>query len=213
MALGGSVCSCAYRMGGPEAPDLSLSLRPAPAQLPGGPTLTSHPMSKLRIPTLAPVILTGALAATLLGGAAIAAGFTSNAASPQEGKPQEAKGEGEEHAEHGVLHESMETLQKNMKGLRRLLSKPESKDDAIAMCVEMEMSAISGFMNPPESPEGLEGAELRAFQADFKKRMLNVTETIIDLELALDGGDTDAIKKIYRSLGSSKKEGHDIYIK
>jgi hypothetical protein len=170
-------------------------------------------MSKLRIPTLAPVILTGALAATLLGGAAIAAGFTSNAASPQEGKPQEAKGEGEEHAEHGVLHESMETLQKNMKGLRRLLSKPESKDDAIAMCVEMEMSAISGFMNPPESPEGLEGAELRAFQADFKKRMLNVTETIIDLELALDGGDTDAIKKIYRSLGSSKKEGHDIYIK
>ncbi len=167
-------------------------------------------MSKLRIPTLAPI----ALAATLLGGAAIAAGINSDAQGPQEGEQKEQPGEHAEEGEHGgVLHESMESLQKNMKGLRRLLGKPEAKEQALTMCAEMEMSAISGFMNPPESPDGLEGAELRAYQADFKKRMLKVTETIIDLELAFDSGDADAIKKIYRSLGANKKEGHDIYIK
>ena len=167
-------------------------------------------MSKLRFTTLAPLVLTGAL----LGGAAIAAGFNSSTAASQEGESKEQQGEHDEHAEHGgVLHESMEALQKNMKGLRKLLSKPESKDQAIKMCLEMENSAMSGFMNPPISPDGLEGAELRAYQADFKKRMLGVMGTLIDLELALDGGDTDTIKTLYRALGASKKEGHDIYIK
>lgn len=171
----------------------------------------AHPMSKLRITTLAPI----ALAVTLLGGAAVAAGLNSEGPSAQEGEQKGAEHESEEHEhEHGgVLHESMESLQKNMKGLRKLLSKPEMKEDAIAMCIEMEQSALTGFMNPPESPDGLEGAELRAFQADFKKRMLQVTETLVDLELAFDGGDKDEIKKIYRTLGASKKEGHDIYIK
>ena len=172
-------------------------------------------MSKLRITTLAPI----ALAVTLLGGAAIAAGLNPEVGT-QEGEHQkgehdgEKKGEHDEHGEHGgVLHESMEALQKNMKGLRKLLAKPESKDQAIAMCIEMEGSAMAGFMNPPASPDGLEGAELRAYQADFKKRMLGVMGTLIDLELAFDGGDADEIKKLYRSLGASKKEGHDIYIK
>ena len=167
-------------------------------------------MSKLRITTLTSI----ALAATLLGGGAIAAGLTpgSNA---QEGEHKADKmGEHDEHGEHETpLHESMESLQKNMKGLRKLLAKPEAAEQAIAMCVEMEASVIEAFMNPPKSPDGLEGAELRAYQADFKKRMLSVAGTLIDLELAFDKGDAAAAKTLYRSLGSRKKEGHDIYIK
>lgn len=161
-------------------------------------------MTKLSIKTLAPI----AVAVALMGGAAIAAGLNPTPALRQDSQ------EGESEDEHGgVLHESMEKLQKNMRGLRKVLTKPEAKDEAIAMCIEMEANAIAGFMNPPASPDGLEGAELRAYQAGFKKRMLKVTETLIDLELAFDSGDADAAKKLYKALGASKKDGHDIYIK
>ncbi|MEM8710926.1 MAG: cytochrome b562 [Planctomycetota bacterium] len=155
--------------------------------------------------TLAPV----ALFTALIGGAAATLAGTSEGA--QEGA-QEAVAEAAEGQEN-ELHESMEVLQKNMKALRKLMRNPEEKETLFQMCADMEEAALTGFMHPPASADGLEGSELRAYQADFKKRMLNVASTLVDLELAIDAGDADTMKTIYRSLGAHKKEGHDIYIK
>lgn len=154
--------------------------------------------------TLAPV----ALFTALIGGAAVTMADAQEAAADAS-QEKASHGEGEENE----LHESMEVLQKNMKALRKLMRNPEEKETLFQMCADMEKAALTGFMHPPASPDGLEGSELLAYQADFKKRMLNVASTLVDLELAIDSGDADAMKTIYRSLGAHKKEGHDIYIK
>ncbi|MFT5735136.1 MAG: hypothetical protein ACJA0P_001304 [Planctomycetota bacterium] len=173
----------------------------------------------LRLSAVAPL----AIAVTLFGGTAVSRALSStspSAAQTQEGGQDSDKGEKHDHddddhhaGEGHELHDSMEAMQRNMKALRKVLGKPEQKAEAIAMCLEMEAATMTGFINAPDSPDGLEGSELLAYKADFKKRMLTVAGILVDLELALDQEDTDQAKVLYRSLGASKKEGHSIYIK
>ncbi|MBL6756317.1 MAG: hypothetical protein ISQ11_07900 [Planctomycetes bacterium] len=114
--------------------------------------------------------------------------------------------------EAGPLHESMEVIQKGMKGIRKMLSKPDQKDAAVKLCQEMQAAALVGFQHPPKPEAVLEGDALVDFNADFRKRMLTVCSTLVDLEVALAKGDADAAKTIYRTLGKQKKEGHDAYL-
>jgi len=158
--------------------------------------------------SLAPIALF-----TLLSGGAIAA-LNSSALPAAAGGAQEAAAEKEDgHGEHNELHESMEVLQKNMKAMRKQMRNLDDKATLLGMCADMTAAALTGFLHAPGSPDGLEGSELLAYRADFKKRMLSVAGTLVDMELAIDSGDADAVKTLYRSLGASKKEGHDIYIK
>ncbi|MGB0333396.1 MAG: cytochrome b562 [Planctomycetota bacterium] len=112
----------------------------------------------------------------------------------------------------GPLHESMEVIQKGMKGIRKMLSKPDQKDAAVKLCLDMQAAALVGFQHPPKPEAVLEGDALIDFNTDFRKRMLTVCSTLVDLEAALAKGDADAAKTIYRTLGKQKKEGHDAYL-
>jgi len=112
----------------------------------------------------------------------------------------------------GPLLESMEVIQKGMKGIRKMLSKPDQKDAAVKLCQEMQAAALVGFQHPPEPETALEGDALVDFSANFRKRMLTVCSTLVDLEVALAKGDADSAKTIYRELGKQKKEGHDAYL-
>ncbi len=160
-------------------------------------------MTTLRLSALAPLTL----AVTLFGGSFV------SSTSTQDGAAQEQPVIEDVVEEVTVLHENMEVLGKGMKSMRKMMRKPEMKADALALCGKMQHAAAISFMNAPEKVEGLEGTELLAYQADFKKRMLTVAGALVDLELALEKGDADAAKAVYRSLGAAKKEGHDIYIK
>ena len=79
--------------------------------------------------------------------------------------------------EAGPLHESMEVIQKGMKGIRKMLSKPDQKDAAVKICQEMQAAALVGFQHPPKPEAVLEGDALIDFNADFRKRMLTVCST------------------------------------
>lgn len=114
--------------------------------------------------------------------------------------------------EAGPLLESMEKIQSGMKGIRKLLNKPDQKDAALKLCKEMQAAALVGFNHVPEPETALEGDALIEHSADFRKRMLAVCSTLVDLETALAKGDGDAAKTIYRELGKQKKEGHDAYL-
>ena len=130
------------------------------------------------------------------------------AASPLVQEGQEAA----EEEEHDPLHESMEVLQGGMKRLRKMLSKPEQKTDAVKLCGELQAAALVGFNHVPAPEEALEGDALVDFSADFRKRMLAVCITLVDLEVALQKEDKDAAKALYKALGKHKKEGHDTYL-
>lgn len=114
--------------------------------------------------------------------------------------------------EGGPLLESMEVIQSGMKGIRKMLNKPEQKEAAVKLCKEMQAAALVGFNHVPEPETDLEGDALIEHGADFRKRMLSVCSTLVDLEAALAKGDGDAAKTIYRELGKQKKEGHDAYL-
>ena len=109
------------------------------------------------------------------------------------------------------LHETMERLQTEMKGLRKLL-KPETKDEAIAACEKMSGIVLETMAMSPEPLEPLEGVELMEYDVEFKKRMAGVYTTALDLKMAIAKDDRDATKALYRELGAQKKDGHTIYI-
>lgn len=127
-----------------------------------------------------------------------------------EGKQEEGKHE--EGHEHGELHDSMEVLQQGMRRMRKMLSKPEQKADAIKLVREMQGAALTGFHHIPKPEKELEADALFAFEVDFRKRMLTVCSTLIEIEVALQKEDGDAAKTLYRTLGAQKKEGHQTYI-
>lgn len=162
---------------------------------------------------LVPSVLALALASY---GAVSFGGETSN----QEGKKAPAQeGQDHDHDEgHGhdedPLHESMEILQQKMRGLRKMLkpTTPEAKAEAIAACQEMEAAVMVSMGHVPKPGNKLEGSDLLKYEIDFKQRMVTVYGTLLDLQLALDAGDADKAKALYRTLGGQKKEGHEIYI-
>ena len=154
------------------------------------------------------------IAATFAG--ITGAAFLVAAASPQ--PTTEAFQEGAEEApaaaadEANSLHDSMETMQRNLKALRKLMRDPAKKDEALAAVREMEGAVLLGLAHVPKPLKELEGSALLAHDVDYKRRMATVYTTLLDMELALDKGDADALKTLYRALGGQKKEGHQIYI-
>ena len=163
------------------------------------------------------------LAGLAAGLGCIALAFQSTAATaPPDGPPAEAQEEQEEaleqedvveaEEEHGPLHESMEALQAGMRTLRKAIGKPDKKVAAIQICRELQAACLVGFQHVPEPEEAvLEGLALLEFSADFRKRMLTVCETLVDLEVAFEREDKAASKKFYKQLGAQKKSGHDTY--
>lgn len=114
--------------------------------------------------------------------------------------------------EENPLHESMEILQQNLRAMRKLMRDPEMKDEALAACRAMEGAVLVGLQNIPEPQEG-DLAEQSAFeyQLGFKQRMHATYGTLLELEVALEAGDGDSAKDLYRALGAHKKDGHDAY--
>lgn len=145
----------------------------------------------------------------LLAGLA-GASFLIAAASP-EPAPQESAPAAKA-ADENPLHDSMMEMQSSMKALRKLMRDPAKKDDALAAVRAMEDAVLVGMANVPKPKKDLNASDLLKHDVDFKKRMIEVYGNLLDLELALDEGDADKIKNIYRALGGNKKEGHGIYI-
>lgn len=114
--------------------------------------------------------------------------------------------------EENPLHESMEILQENLRAMRKLMRDPEMKAEALEACRAMEGAVLVGMQHVPEPKEG-DLAEQTAFefQLGFKQKLHATYGTLLELEVALEAGDGDAAKDLYRALGAQKKDGHDAY--
>lgn len=153
-----------------------------------------------------------AFAATLGFGSFIVLNSTSSAQDDARGGTKApAAQDAEEGHEHGELHENMEKLNAKMKAMRKLL-KPDMKEKGVEACTDMETLIVESLAHAPEPLKKLEGIELMAYENDFKKRMLAVYGTVLDLKLAIASGDADGAKLHYRALGAQKKEGHNVFI-
>ncbi len=110
------------------------------------------------------------------------------------------------------LHSSMELLEQSMRALRPLMGDPEKKSEALASCVEMEKHLLASLHHVPKPHSELEDQTEVEYQVEFKRRIMNVYSIVLDMEVALDKGDTDAAMTVYRSLGMERRDGHQIFI-
>lgn len=130
---------------------------------------------------------------------------------PPEGRP-EGKPEGREHHESGGLEGSMQMLQSDTKKLDKALEKGDM-DAVIKTTLEMQKAVHDGKTEMPEKAGTITDAkEKAAFVLGFRKQLISLEKSLLDLEVAALDGKTDDAKKIFNdTIKPMKKEGHAKY--
>lgn len=127
---------------------------------------------------------------------------------PPEGKP-EAR---EEHHESGDLESSMQMLQSSTKRLDKALEKGEM-EAVLKTTLDMQRAVQDAKTQTPDKAGTITDAkEKAAFVLGFRKQLISLERSLLDLELAALDGKTDEAKKIFNdTIKPMKKDGHAKY--
>jgi hypothetical protein len=120
-----------------------------------------------------------------------------------------AQDPGHEHSD-SPLEEIMEQMKDHMRAVRKSIPEVEQHAKCIRDIQAMQQLAIDALPYCPDYP-GEAGLEKAKYGINFKRRLLNVTDTLLELELALHKGDIEAANSHYKSLRNAKESSHEIY--
>ncbi|MFT7516466.1 MAG: soluble cytochrome b562 [Myxococcota bacterium] len=109
------------------------------------------------------------------------------------------------------LEEIMEELKDNMRAARKLLSNADDHAQCIVHIQAMQQGAIDALPYCPDFKGESSGIEEIKFKLNFKRRMLHLADTLLQLELALHQGDAEMAQEIYQKLKPLKNDSHEIY--
>ena len=110
------------------------------------------------------------------------------------------------------MHEHMEVLQAGMKEMRKMLGKAEQKAEMLALVTKLEASALACVTLLPEPAAPItEPLALATWRIDYQRRMVQVYDSLLQLELAVHKDDAEGAKALYKALGEQKQSGHDAY--
>jgi len=110
------------------------------------------------------------------------------------------------------MHQHMEILQAGMKEMRRMLGKDEQKAELLALVLKLQLSARACFDLIPEQTTPIEDpVALAEWRIGYVRRMVEVYDSLLQLELAVHKGDAEKAKELYKKLGEQKQNGHDAY--
>jgi len=113
--------------------------------------------------------------------------------------------------EESPLALAMDELQAGQRRLRKLVSDPAQKDECVQVVRNMQRNAIDALSLAPAAPETLAGSAADAYRIGYKKKIVQLVDELLSLELAVIEGRTDDATGHYKALGAHKKEGHDTY--
>ena len=153
--------------------------------------------------------LLAAVAVSLIAWIPFAASAQEPAARQEPGQRQEPRGEHTE--EGGPLHDAMEALDRGMKGMRRSITDPEKVGENLDRVRGMQTAAITAWGLTPETFTPMSETEQVIWRIGYQRKMLAVTDGLLQLEQALVEGKLEAAREIYSQLTGLKKEGHDVY--
>ena len=143
--------------------------------------------------------------------AAVAQGAGDQEIQGQDDKPK-PDGSHEESHDESPLVKNMEVMQTNLKALRRMLGKVEKQADALQAVDALQGAARACLVFEPDSSSAIEDSALRAeSRIGYQRRMVEVYDVLLQLELAIHKGDGAQQKTLYKALGKSKQAGHDAY--
>jgi hypothetical protein len=147
--------------------------------------------------------------------AAQATGGSASVAEAQEPAAQDPAGQdpvGEGAAEGEAMHHHMEILQAGMKEMRRMLGKDEQKAELLTLVVKLQLAVRACFDLVPEQTTPIEDpTALAEWRIGYVRRMVEVYDSLLQLELAVHKNDGDKAKELYKKLGEQKQSGHDAY--
>jgi len=144
------------------------------------------------------------LFSTLFIAGLIAAGFTVMTFSQDPGRDL-----GYEHSDSS-LEEIMDQMKDHMRAVRKSIPEIEQHAKCIKDIQAMQQLAIDALPYCPDYP-GDAGVEKAKYQINFKRQLLTVADTLLELELALHKGDIEAANAHYKSLRNAKESSHEIY--
>lgn len=115
-------------------------------------------------------------------------------------------------AQQEGMHEHMEVLQAGMKEMRRMLGKEEQKAELLTLVVKLQHAARACFDLLPAQTTPIEDpTALAEWRIGYVRRMVEVYDSLLQLELAVHKNDGDLAKELYKKLGEQKQSGHDAY--
>ncbi len=112
------------------------------------------------------------------------------------------------------LQESMQGLMSSRRSMRKLVrDATANQEDLLEILEKFRGHALTAITLPPAAPESLEPTDAALFRIGFQRQFLKLIEAVLDCELAVHKGDTEALGEAYKSLGAIMKAGHDRFKK
>ncbi|HUR28679.1 MAG TPA: cytochrome b562 [Planctomycetota bacterium] len=144
------------------------------------------------------------LSALLVGGAVAVA--STNPSLGRSAPESAGEGEGDD------LEEVMQGIDKNFEAATKAI---ENKDGpaALELMTKLEQGCIGAKILTPPKLRTIEEKDKAAFIAGYRKQVLVMLKSMVDLEIALVDNDFEKAKKVADEIDSQKKMGHDTYKK
>ncbi len=117
-----------------------------------------------------------------------------------------------EHQLDSPLETAMETIDRGMKALRRSVDSPEKAADNLTRLRDMQVAALTARGLCPEPFTPLSDVEKVVWRIGFERKMLAVTDRLLQVEQAIVEARFADAKALYSELTALKKEGHDTYV-
>ncbi|MBT3711398.1 MAG: hypothetical protein HOG19_18280 [Gammaproteobacteria bacterium] len=108
------------------------------------------------------------------------------------------------------LEEIMEEMKDHMRSVRKSIPDVKLHPQCLEDVQAMQQLAIDALPYCPEY-SGEAGIEQEKYKINFKRRLLVVADTLLELELALHSQNIEAAQEFYQRLKYAKKESHDVY--
>jgi soluble cytochrome b562 len=110
------------------------------------------------------------------------------------------------------LYDLMLGLEDGMKVLRRALRDPEKNPSSLDHIDAMQRAALAAKTQQPPMLESVPGEQQGELLTKFRKRMVQLLQALLNLEMAVLDGDNEAAQKIYKTLSELEEQGHDEFV-
>jgi len=125
--------------------------------------------------------------------------------------PAEAARQDEATEDDSPLLKDMEVIQDQLKFLRRNLKKPEENPASLAAIQEMQRAAVACKAMDFPMAEAAEGEAREKLLTGYKLEMIEMIESMLQMERALLAGDNDAARELYKTIKAFEESGHEKY--
>jgi len=111
--------------------------------------------------------------------------------------------------EGNELHEHMEVIEEALGKLRRSLRDEQRNEESLAHIAVLQKETLACKLLVPEVVEELAEPQRSEEKTAYRRMMVDMLASQLELEAALLDGDADAAKKAFRKLRNMEDPGHE----